>query len=279
MLRISRAGAAIAWVYAKGISLLGHDLWTLRATFQAIHDQGEQELLQLALEEVGGQGNEDGFRESLKQMALSPKDKKYDDGAALDAIVQVLQRAYGRNTVSAGTIDSLRNAFLIPSEVDSLAAEMEKVEAKCAGCAHLFTDGEVTVYRTESVPVKRGTSPTRKVLYCTRCIIPRWQTCHIPGCDGHVELPQKAVAVFGNSNQVCKEHQEQNKAQWIEMKKKGDKGEKISLGPQVLWNAVDGGIGLPNPFRHRDRGLRNAVAMPPPPMPPLDDFVEDALDD
>ena len=120
----------------------------------------------------------------LKEAQDGSNEGNYSD--LIDTLVTVLQLPYARNTLSGKTMQSLKKALLLPSELNGIKETLKKKERHCAGCGHKFVSSEVATITTGE--------QDEGLLMCIKCIIPTYIRCS--GCDKVVALSDKDRKFF-----------------------------------------------------------------------------------
>lgn len=127
------------------------------------------------------------------------------DEVLITAIADALMDSLSRNVMSGSTLQALRNAVLIPSERAKVAALIRNGEMGCANCGRDFINEEMVILS------KRATTPndsSKFLLFCTRCMVPRWISCTKGSCKGKAELPKNMKNILTGTKSVCGEHGE-----------------------------------------------------------------------
>ena|SRR3989304_219036 len=117
-----------------------------------------------------------------------------DSGDIIDALVETVRLPYARNVLSGKTIDELRKAILIPSEIVGLKDRLIKRELSCVSCGHEFTNAEIGVISKEDAGVE---------IFCAKCAYPTHVACVV--CKRTTKLSTEILDLFdkGMKCNVC----------------------------------------------------------------------------
>lgn len=122
--------------------------------------------------------NQDLIEALIKQLGATNSDEY---ATLVDKIAGILQSPYARNSLTGSTLNQLREALLVPTELNGLFTRLAQKELACAGCGHEFRDGEAVSVDTDE---RGGTS-----FLCRSCApVVRTRCSH---CQGHADLPKK----------------------------------------------------------------------------------------
>ena len=127
---------------------------------------------------------------SLREMTAGLQAQLNDEGtdvSLIAGIVRLLQFPFLSNRLSLGTLSKLRQAILLPSELNGLLEDLRKAELTCSSCGSVLNHEQLIVLSS-----KQGHQ-----LFCLNCMGPTCVTCkhghRLPVARPLIEALVKAV--------------------------------------------------------------------------------------
>jgi hypothetical protein len=130
------------------------------------------------------------------EQIMAPRHNQAD---LIDQLVRVLKFPFAQNLFNQSTLDSLRMALLLPSEMEAFAGKLGG-KAFCVACGKQLVQGEM-------VTVTTGTTNWGKAsgiaLACQRCVHP---TCVASDCCGKKVAFNRKAKNFFEQDILCPTH-------------------------------------------------------------------------
>lgn len=145
---------------------------------------------------------------ALGALVEGKEGEEHKDAELIDLVVDTLQLPYARNILAGQSVDSLRNAILLPNELAGLRTRLQAHEVSCSRCGREMVTGEVVTLVREG---RGGNS-----FYCQRCAGIYIGTAYVAcnKCNDHqVSLSPKVVkALRGGICGACSGKKEEEPA-------------------------------------------------------------------